>query len=346
MIKKANVLLLVGLSVAILFSGCVQIPASNQTSETSAKVEDTKPNESTKPPEVEKPKVSGTITYYTSMPEANVTSLIEEFKKVQPDVTINLYRAGTGTVLAKLEAEMQAENVVADAISVAEPDASVILKERGQLLQYVPEGADKLAEEYKDKDGYFYSFGITNMVLIYNTQKIREIPKGYSDLLNPDYKNKISLGNPSSSGAMAHMVGTMLNNGYEWDYFENLKNNGAILVKGPSDAAQKVATGEAVIGITQDAAARAMKAEGSPVDYVFPEEGTVIKNTNIQIMKSTKNADAAIAWVGFLLSDETQQYIIDNQIMLPVVSGLKYPDSIEDISQIKAMKLDDELIAK
>jgi iron(III) transport system substrate-binding protein len=292
-----------------------------------------------------KSKISGTVTYYTSMPEANVTLLIEKFKKAQPNVDINLYRAGTGTVLAKLDAEIKGGNVVADAVSVAEPDASIILKQQGQLFKFKPAGAWKIPALHKDKDGYFYSFGVTQMVIVYNTIKVKEKPKGFADLLKPEYQGKVVLGHVASSGAMAHMVGTMLHNGFGWDYFENLKKNDAILVKGPSDAAQKVATGEALIGITQDATARDMKLNGSPVAYVFPAEGTVVKNTNIQIMKSSKNKRAAVAWVEFLLSAQTQQYLAEESILIPVLPGVKLPSTIEN-PQIKLMKLNDEMIAK
>lgn len=290
--------------------------------------------------------LSGTVTYYTSMPEANVTQLIAAFKKVQPNVQINLYRAATGTVLAKLDAEIKAGNVVADSFSVAEPDAAVIMKERGQLLQFTPKGAEKLAQAFKDKDAYFYSFGLTNMVLVYNTEKVKDKPKGYADLLNPTYKGKVAIGDAASSGAMAHFVGTLLQNGFGWDYFEKLKENGVIIVAGPSDVAQKVATGEALLGITQDATARQLKSKGSPVDYVLAAEGSVLKNTNIQIMKATKNKEAAIAWVEFLLSAETQQLIADNEIMTPVLPGVKLPASLDDPANVKAMKIDDAAIAK
>ncbi len=293
-----------------------------------------------------KSKISGTVTYYTSMPEANATLLIEQFKKVQPNITVNLYRAGTGTVLAKLNAEIKAGNVVADVVSVAEPDASFILKQQGQLLQFTPAGVKKLSKIYKDKDGYFYSFGITQMVIVYHTEKTKVKPKGYADLLKHEYQGKAVLGNVTSSGAMAHMVCTMLNNGFEWGFFENLKQNGAILVKGPSDAAQKVATGEALIGITQDSTARDMKQNGSPLNYIFPSEGTVVKNTNIQIMKATKNKEAAVAWIEFLFSPETQQFIADNSISIPVMPGVKLPEGIEDQNKVKLMKLNDEAVAK
>jgi len=289
--------------------------------------------------------ITGTINYYTSMPEVNITALIEEFKKVQPGIKVNLYRAATGTVLAKLNAEIQGGNVVVDVLSVAEPSTSILLREQGQLLKFTPSGAKNLAEQYKDKDGYFYAFGVTDMVIIYNTQLVKDKPTGYSDMLKPEYKGKVCIGDAASSGAFTHLVGTMLQNGFGWDYFQKLKANGVVVVPGPSDVAQKVATGEVLIGITQDSTAKQMKESGSPVDYIYPAEGTDIKNCNIEILKSTKNKDAAFAWIEFLLSKETQQFILDNKIMTPVVPGMKYPANSIDPSTIKAMKLDDELLA-
>ena len=325
--------------VLVMLTGCGQAP----TSSSKAPDVSTAPDSSNEP---QKPVIEGTITHYTSMPEKNITKLIELFTSKYPGAKIELYRAATGTVLSKLQAEMQANQVVADVLSVAEPDASFILKKQGALHSFTPKGAEKLDAAYKDKDGYFYSFNTTSMALIYNTQKITTAPTCYKDMTDSKYKGKVSIGDAGSSGAVAHLVGTIANSELGWDYFDKLKENGVIIVKGPSEVAAKVATGEAVIGISQDVTILDMKATGSPVDIVYPSEGVVVKNTNIQILKTSKNIPLAEAWVEFLLSPEIQQFILDNKIGNPVITDIKNAGVSAKTSNIPAMENADTYIAE
>ena len=332
--KKSIMTIILCTSLALVtFTGCGQAPANPSPA----------PAGSVEP---QAPKIEGTITYYTSMPEKNATKLIELFTSKYPGTKIELYRAATGTVLSKLQAEMQANQVVADVLAVAEPDASFILKEQGALHSFTPEGAEKLDAAYKDKDGYFYSFNTTSMAMIYNTQKLTTAPTSYKDMTDPKFKGKISIGDAGSSGAVAHLIGTIANSELGWDYFNNLKENGVVIVKGPSEVASKVATGEAVLGISQDVTILDMKANGSPVDIVYPSEGVVVKNYNIQILKASKNIPLAEAWVEFLLSSETQQFILDNKIGNPVIKDVKYPEGSVNIGDIPAMGNADTYIAE
>lgn len=339
--KKSIMTIILYITLVLLtLTSCGQTPASPATSPASP----TSKPESPVAPGV--PKIEGTITYYTSMPEKNATLLIELFTSKYPGTKIELYRAATGTVLSKLQAEMQANQVVADVLAVAEPDASFILKKQDALHSFTPKGAENLDAAFKDKDGCFYSFNTTSMAMIYNTQKVTPAPTSYKDMTDPKFKGKISIGDAGSSGAVAHLVGTIADSQLGWDYFDKLKENGVVIVKGPSEVAAKVATGEAVMGISQDVTILDMKETGSPVDIVYPSEGVVVKNYNIQILKTSKNIPLAEAWVEFLLSPETQQFILDNKIGNPVIKDVKYPEGSVKIGDIPAMKNADTYIAE
>lgn len=331
--KTIMTIILCTLLALTTFTGCGQTPAESSAA-------------SADPAEPQASKIEGTITYYTSMPEKNATKLIELFTSKYPGTSIELYRAATGTVLSKLQAEMQVNQVVADVVAVAEPDASFILKKQGALHSFTPKGAEKLDAAYKDKDGCFYSFNTTCMAMIYNTQKLTTVPTSYKDMLDPRFKGKVSIGDAGSSGAVAHMVGTIANSELGWDYFSKLKENGVVIVKGPSEVASKVATGEAVLGISQDVTILDMKESGSPVDIVYPSEGVIVKNYNIQILKSSKNIPLAEAWVEFLLSPETQQFILDNKIGNPVIKDVKYAEGSVKVGDIPAMENADTYIAE
>ena len=60
---------------------------------------------------------------------------------------------------------------------------------------------------------------------------------------------------------------------FGWGYFETLAKNGAIAGKGNGAVIEAVARGEKAYGIIIEYMAFNAKAKGSPVDFVFPQEG-------------------------------------------------------------------------
>ena len=60
---------------------------------------------------------------------------------------------------------------------------------------------------------------------------------------------------------------------FGWGYFETLAKSGAIAGKGNGAVIEAVARGEKAYGIIIEYMAFNAKAKGSPVDFVFPQEG-------------------------------------------------------------------------
>ena len=49
-----------------------------------------------------------TLMLYTSQPEADASKTVEEFRKVNPGIEVQVYRSGTSDILSKLAAEFAA----------------------------------------------------------------------------------------------------------------------------------------------------------------------------------------------------------------------------------------------
>ena len=106
----------------------------------------------------------------------------------------------------------------------------------------------------------------------------------------------------------AIMLGTMVDNAdLGWSFYEGLKANNAVAVRGNGAVLKSVASGEKAYGVLVDFMALNAKAKGSPVDFVFPAEGVPAVTEPVAILKTTKNEAAAKAFVDFILSDEGQK---------------------------------------
>jgi iron(III) transport system substrate-binding protein len=163
-----------------------------------------------------KPEASGTINYYTSSRRDLVDKIVEDFEAIYPDIKVNVYRSGTGEVIAKLQAEMEAGAAQADLVSVTDMAFFMHLVDKDLLYKYTPPNAASIPDEFKYGDGRYYERFIMTVAIGYNTLSVKTKPTGWKDLLNPEYKNRIGIPNPVYSGVALTMLGTLTQTQH-WD---------------------------------------------------------------------------------------------------------------------------------
>jgi iron(III) transport system substrate-binding protein len=122
-------------------------------------------------------------------------------------------------------------------------------------------------------------------------------PESWNDLLKPEFKGKIVMPNPASSGTGYFDVSAWLKMfGSEkkgWAYMDKLHENIGLYVHSGSKPGKMAASGEFPVGITFEYRAAKLKAEGAPIDLVFPKEGLGWDLEATGIMKGTKHLEAA-----------------------------------------------------
>lgn len=284
-------------------------------------------------------KPTGTLVLYTSVPTDIIDEVKAEFEKRQPGVELDIFRSGTGTVMDKIYEEIEAGRIRADVIWVADFTVGEELKNTGHLLKYESPQAAEIMPSLKDKDGYYCAARLLNMIIAYNTDEVKDKPTSYRDLLNPNYKGKVGLADPSYSGAALYTVATLVQSEeFGWDYFSRLYENEMQIIKSNTPLNQAIVDGELWMGITIDFMARGLKIGDPdvPIDYVFPEEGAVLVPSPIAITKDSQNIAGAKAFVDFILSKEGQELMSD-QGVAPVRLDVTPPSGIPTITQMKIM---------
>src|SRR4051794_33291639 len=71
-----------------------------------------------------------TLTLYTSQPDTDAAKTVDEFRKVHPDVTVQVYRSGTSDILSKLAAEFSAGDPQPDVLLIADAVSMEFLKKQ------------------------------------------------------------------------------------------------------------------------------------------------------------------------------------------------------------------------
>jgi iron(III) transport system substrate-binding protein len=283
------------------------------------------------------------IMLYTSVPTEIMTAIQGAFSAANPDIELEVFRSGSGTIQTKITAEVQAGSIQADVLWVAEFSYYETLKKQGLLAKIDPEEAKALPDNFKDPDGYYYAGRLINMVIAYNTKalKAEQVPQSWKEITDKKWYDKFVVPNPEYSGAAVSAVGALAKK-YGWDYFRTLRENETSVVRGNSDVAQKVASGEFPIGMTLDYIARDLNVKGSPIDIIYPSDGTIAIPSPIAIMEASKNKEAGLRFINYILSIEGQIACVELGSLVPVRSDVNPPANTPPASSIieKAMDVD------
>src|SRR5690606_12605652 len=141
-----------------------------------------------------------TLTLYTSQPEADASKTVEEFRKANPGVDVQVYRSGTSDILSKLAAEVAAGAPQPDVLFIADAVSMELLKKDGRLAAYKEAKTDGFSPEAYDADKTYFGSKLITTGIAYNTGADKK-PQHWADLTDPAYKGMLVMPSPLYSGA-------------------------------------------------------------------------------------------------------------------------------------------------
>ncbi len=280
-----------------------------------------------------------TLTLYTSQPNADAQKTVDAFMAANPDIDVEWVRDGTTKMMARVAAEIEAGAPQADVLLIADMVTLEGLAQAGELAAYKsPEAAAFDASLYSS-EGYYHSTKLITTGIVYNTGA--EIaPTSWADLAKPEMADLVAMPSPLYSGAaLIHLATLTGAEGLGWDYYEDLAANNARAQGGNGGTFKSVAAGEKPYGVLVDFLAIRAKAKGSPVEFVFPEEGVSYVTEPVAIMAGTKHMKAAEKFVDFLLSEAGQELVVDMGY-IPARNGVASPEGFPSRDEIKLMAFD------
>ncbi|MDY8110225.1 ABC transporter substrate-binding protein [Fulvimarina sp. 2208YS6-2-32] len=250
----------------------------------------------------------------------NYGEMIEGFK-AKYGITVNELNpnAGSGDEIEAIKANKgntgpQAPDVIDVGLSFG-PAAKA-----EELIQpYKVATWDEIPDDAKDADGYWYGDYYGVLAFLVNTDIIDTVPKDWSDLMNEDYANAVSLaGDPRSSAqAIQSVYAAGLAESPEGDakavgeaglnFFKMLNEAGNFVPVVGLTAT--LAQGTTPILVTWDynaLAARDTLAGNPATEVVVPESG-VVAGVYVQAISAyAPHPNAAKLWMEYLYSDEGQ----------------------------------------
>ncbi len=291
----------------------------------------------------------GACNYYTSIDLPVAERIARTFEAKFSGVKVRVERSGAERVFQRIGQEYGSKIHRVDLANSSDAAHLIVWKKQGILAAFVPEDVAKyFPAEHKDPDGTFSSFRLTLCPVAYNTKTVKaaEAPKSFNDLLDPKWAGKITKAHPSYSGTILTAT-FQVSRDLGWGYFEKLAKQKIMQLQSATDPPKKVVLGERMVAA--DGVEYVMLRErerGSPIEIVYPSEGTPLIVGPNAIFKAAPNPNAARLLQAWMCTAECQQLLIDVGGLRSVHPQAKEKAGRTPLAKIKLMKDDAAAVEK
>jgi ABC-type Fe3+ transport system substrate-binding protein len=238
---------------------------------------------------------------------------VDYVRNTANDLTINLLNEGKA---GKIQAD------IFDGTTSAS-----VLKKEGVALQWQPDSARRLPDQYRDKDGFWVATNLYVLTPGVNTELVRPgtEPRTFDALLDPKWKGKIVWNSsPSTSGAGGFVGIALAAMGDEkgMDFLRRLARQDIVGMLNASRAGlDAVVSGEFPIALNifnnHTIISRAL---GAPVAWI-PMQPAMAVLSVVSVTKGGPHPNAGKLLVDFLVSEEGQKLFRDADY-IPVDPGV------------------------
>ncbi len=284
----------------------------------------------------------GKLTIYCSAQGDWCQKASETFGK-KYDVKVSMTRNGSGSTYAKILAEK--ENPRGDVWYGGTLDPHSQAGVNGLLESYKSPNLDKIAEPYRNpaasKQNHSTGIYIGILGFSVNTDLLKdakmEMPKCWSDLIKPEFKGKVQMASPQSSGTDYTALATftqLYGEDKAFDYLTKLHQNIGQYTKSGSAPGKNAARGETMVGIGFLHDHGKEKGKGFPLELVAPCEGTGYEIGGLSIIKNARNMDNAKKFVDWALSKEGME-------VAATVQSFQVPTNTEAAIPAEAIRPED-----
>jgi ABC-type Fe3+ transport system substrate-binding protein len=279
----------------------------------------------------------GTATWYTGLiVNQAARPLAEAFQARFPGVKLSYARASNTETTLKILNESRAGRTTADIFDVTSGIYSLL--DAHVVATYRPRSAENFAPVYKDKDGYWTASNLYFMTICYNTNLIKpaDAPTTFEDLASSRWAGKIAWTSELAITGPPGFVGNVLTTmGHEagMAYLKRIAAlKPAALPISPRAVMDQVISGEYAIGLQiYNHHAAISAAVGAPIAW-SRFEPLIGLFSLMGILKDAPHPNAARLFVEYVMSDEGQKVLADNDYLPasstvpPRIAGLR-PDA-------------------
>ncbi|MDR1730559.1 MAG: extracellular solute-binding protein [Synergistaceae bacterium] len=281
-------------------------------------------------------KEKGLTSYDTGPTWANWQALFEGFQE-RYGIEVAYNDLGSGATVVRLDKERN--NPQGDSAYYFMPSGEAA-HQKAVTEPFKPVNFDKIPDILKDPEGNWFCVHKMTVVFVVNKNLVKEMPKGWNDLLKPAYSKSIVYLDPRTAGiGYAIVLACVYAQGGDLDhpeagveYLAKLQECGNVRMIEKTTEFDKFVKGEIPVWITYDAnayRARYIAGLGDAVEIVIPSEGTITSPYAMSLVKGAPNPNTGKLWLNYILSEEGQG-LFARGFVRPIIPGFKIPEDVAD----------------
>ncbi|WP_026554360.1 extracellular solute-binding protein [Arthrobacter sp. 35W] len=288
-----------------------------------------------------------TITIYTSRPKGITEGVVKKFEAANPAYKIQLLTLGAQEVADRVRAESgrpQADVWWGGTSQQFDQGAAA-----GLLEAFPTDVVDRVPEKYRGKDNLWLAEQRLAEIIAYNHDLLNpdQAPKDWDDLIKPEFKDKILIRDVAASGTMRSIFSSMIyrtfqttgtpDEGYAW--LKGLDANTKDYTANPTDLYLRIQRQEAPLTIWNLQDIMLQSKAGVPFTPVVPASGAPILLDGIGKVKNAPHSAGADKFAAFLLQEQTQQSLAEQNYQIPTVALSQEPEWLSTLN-LKEMPVD------
>jgi iron(III) transport system substrate-binding protein len=292
---------------------------------------------------------AGSVTIYSGQHPETVSRLVRDFRAAT-GIGVSLRSGGEGELANQVIQE--GGNSPADVFYAANSPSLVALDERGLLAPTAPATLAAVPRSDSAPTGDWVGVSARSAVLVYDPAKVRadQLPKSLLDLAKPEWKGRIGF-SPTETDFQPLVSAVIAADGRDAakSWLEGLQRNGTTY-DGNVPIIDDVNRGELAAGIVEHYYWYRLRDEVGADNlrarlYYFPpgDPGALVAISGAGVLRSSEHADAAQAYLRYLVSRRGQEVIADSKSYeYPLRPGVANPSLQRSFGQLKPPAVDIE----
>lgn len=291
---------------------------------------------------------SVTLMAYSGIFQERYTkAVVEPFMKANPDIKVEYFGVqNSAQMLGTLRAQKaapQVDVVIIDvSVSKAATDESLFTKIDEKNVPAVAE----LYPTARVPDVAGVAVTFDNLVMIYNSEIIKEAPKSWLELADKKHAGKVAFnGMPDIQGLSLVLILDKARGGTS--YLTNVDKGIAavgeiapnVLTWDPKpDVYQTIISGQANLGVAWNARSQVnTDISGGKLKATLPAEGSAFQINTINLVANRPNTEAAARFVNYALGTVAQKAFTEEMFYAPVNSKARIAEAAIDRTAVKSM---------
>jgi iron(III) transport system substrate-binding protein len=283
---------------------------------------------------VQAAKKEGEVVVFGSL-ENDVASAVNNAFEAKYGIKTRYFRGSSTVMIDRITTEHRTGKISSDIVYTTSEPMKFINKQKGLLERYVSPSAKSYDKNLIDD---FFGPNYRSLIIgfVYNKSLVKpeEAPKSYEDVVNPKWKGKIAMGNPSLHDttidwlSSLHLVFGSTQKATDW--IKRLAALQPLLLDSMVPVGERIASGEVPLGVAYVKYVHLWSRKGAPMDYVKGLPAYLGDGNYIGVTAKAPHPNAARLYIDYFLGQESSEIMakvgefVNRRGIYPPIDGAEH----------------------